>query len=237
MPFTLIDSKVVEAAGSGTSLSLAATMNIAAGDLLVGIAGWLDGVGGTLAMTDGGSNVFTLTATEGSYAAPATKLRFGYMLSAFANGTATFSFTNTTSRPNRTFIVLQLRPNAGATVSLDPSPTNYNYVSGETGTTVQSSNMTTVGTDTVVVGAVKTYLARTFSSHQIGDVAADGVAANGTRNCAWYRILTAGMTGHSQVTLNTAGAYVVGIIGFKSTGGGAGGSIPGILSQYRRRTA
>jgi len=204
------------ATGSGTSLACSSSLNVAAGDLLVAVAAWEEGSGGTLGVSDGGSNTCTMTAEASQGTQP--YLAFGYLLSATANATATFTFTNSTSRGYRGIIVLQFRPDGGETVTLDAGPS----AAGGSSTAAQSGNITTTGTDVVVVAGARAYLTVNPSARYIGDVAVDTdhVSAGLTR--AWWRFLTETMTdGHGQLTWDGTSAWVASIIAFKSAAGGA----------------
>jgi hypothetical protein len=224
MAFTFIAGVAGYNDATGTSLACASTLNVAAGDLIVAFPSWEDGTGGTLGCSDSGSNVCTMTAELGSSSSLAY-FAFGYKISASANATATFVFTNATTRPARSIIVLQFRPDAGETVSLDPSTSNPSTAAGS-GQALQSGDMTTAGTDTVVIGAGKHYNYGTWSSEQIGDTAADGRVQSNRPEVlteTWYRILTGGMSaGHAQVsTTSTSNEWVCGVIAFKAVSGGS----------------
>ena len=204
------------ATGSGTSLACSSSLNVAAGDLLVAVAAWEEGSGGTLGVSDGGSNTCTMTAEANQGGQP--YLALGYLLSATANATATFTFTNSTSRGYRGIVVLQFRPDGGETVTLDAGPS----AAGGSSTTAQSGNITTAGTDAVAVAGARAYLSVNPSARYIGDVAVDTdhVSAGLTRT--WWRFLTEAMTdGHGQLTWDGTSAWVASIIAFKSAAGGA----------------
>lgn len=217
MAFIFIASAVADSDSSpGTSLACSSPLDVAAGDLLVATLAWEDGTGGTLGVSDGASNIFTPTA-EANGDAKSYKA-FAYKLAATANAAATFTFTNSTSAPYRQVTVLQFRPDAGETVSLDPAASNPAMATAASGSAPVSGNITTEGTDTIAVGTTKMYAAQDFSSAQIGDAAAVGAGADGDGyNFSWYTILTATMVaGHAQVTGSTGSSWVCGIMAFKS---------------------
>ena len=205
------------AKGSGTTLSTSSTLNVLAGDLLVAAVHWEEGTGGTIGVTDGSSNVFTMTPEVNS--SGQAWAAFGYKISASANAAATFKFTNSSAAVYRHLYVYQFRPAPGATVSLDPTTTNPAIGSGNSASPV-GGTITTKGTDTVVIGSVKSYSDTSHSAHKIGGVAADGSTSDGLWSSIWYRLLSSPMaSGYAQATLSYATTWVCGTIGFKASSG------------------
>lgn len=213
---------------SGTSLSLASTFNVAAHDVLVAWVHWEDGDGGTIAISDGGSNNFTMESVSNdtyNYGC------FGLLLDAVANATATFTFTNSIGRIYRGLGVMQFRPDVGDIIAKDQSA-----VGNGSGTSLVSGNITTTGDDEIVLGAGKDYVGGSpFSAEQIGDINATVAIDLYTLGGIWYRILTATANNiHAQATANN-GAWICNIISVKATVAAGGLSIPVAMDIYRQR--
>jgi hypothetical protein len=217
MAFTFIAAVGNNDGAAGTTLDATSSLNVAAGDLLIGW-GKYEGTNDTFAIakTTGG-NDFTFDAgDEINHTNNDLNGSFGYKISASADATFTPRLT-TGSRAFRSLIVLQFRPDAGETVTKDGS----NKAEGST-TAINSGNITTTGTDGVVVGAYGPYSARDTNSELI-----DGVAATEPTNSpqgfasAWYRILTAAISsGAATATIGGAEQHIEAVIAFKSEAGG-----------------
>lgn len=201
--------------GSYTQMACTTPLNILAGDLIILWACYEDGTAGAISCNDGGSNTLTMTA-ESSYNGTCFGA-FGYKLSASANASATFTFYLTNSRPYIRIQVMQFRPDASETVTLDPLTSNPSWGSGN-GTSVTSGAITTIGTDTIVLAGIKNYtLGTTISSPQIGGSVATVLNDGGYSNVL-YRILTSGMTaGTATGTISATSDWLSGLIGFKSS--------------------
>lgn len=201
-----------------------ASLNIQAGDLLIA---WCRYNGGSIP-------VFTVQKTSGS---PANTLQFdaadqenggggqlsgafGYVLAAAADATCTLRCTATGNPDRLAFIALQFRPDGGETVSRDTGNNGQG-----TSNIPASGNITTTGTDEVVLGGYGDFGNFNTSTEIIDAVAATEPAASPQDfTSVWYRILTATFTnGQAAAQVASAVDWVCGIIAFKSVtvGGGA----------------
>lgn len=201
---------------SASTLDASASLNVAAGDLLVA---WVkhEGTATTNAIAkDSGTptNAFTFDAgDEIEHTNGDLNGWFGYKLSAEADSSFTPRLTLGASRGYVAFIVLQFRPDSGETFTKDASNTNEGANS-----TVASGTITTTGTDEVVIGAYGPYTSTTTEGEQIGGSAATEPTGSPQDNASvWYRILTATMTNGEATSSNgPAAAWVSAIISFKS---------------------
>lgn len=202
---------------AGTSLNTSASLTIEANDLLVAIVTWEDGsLADTANVTynDGSDRTLTNTTTVGQ-GAPNAIMRYSWLI-APANGTSAFTYAST-SREFRRIQVLQFRASAGATISLDPATSNP-ASAGASSTSVASGAITTTGTDTVVIGAIRQYGSSTYSSKSIGGSAATTPTEfTDNQTTAFYRILTSGMSsGTATATLGASRIWVSEVMGFKA---------------------
>lgn len=209
MGFTYIASVNGLSSGSTTTVDCSATLNIAAGDLLVA---WLkfNSDDTTIAIADtSGNNTMTITTHEDSGVGNWITC-FGYRLIGEADATATIRATLGAARLWKRIVVFQFRPDSGDTVSLDTGPS---YDDGN-GALAQSGNITTTGTDEVVVGGGEAD-STTITDAKINEVADDGQEDSGSHS-AWYRILTGTFSnGHAQGVVDNED-WVCNIIAFKS---------------------
>lgn len=229
MAFTFIASATGTSDVSGTSLNCSSTLNIQAGDLIVALVRWeatsttpsIAGVTNSLTMV----STFSTTAGIG-YAA------IGYKIAASTDAAETFIFTLAAARTYRRIIAMQFRPDAGDTVTLDASVS----VGQGTSTTAISGNITTTGTDEVVVGAINSWSSAAITSPLINSVAADGSSMLQYAGML-YRILTATFSnGAAQATVGNS-YWAADIIAFKSEATAGGLSMPVAMNQYRQRWA
>jgi hypothetical protein len=219
--FAFVDSDGNVGVPTGTTLDCVGTLNVAAGDLLVAWTKWEEGAS-TVAVSDGGSNAFTMESVVNSGGGPYGA--FGYKIAASANASAMFRMTLGTSREYRTLLVMLFRPDSGETVTRDAANTGTgNSTSGLSG------NITTTGDDEVVCGGYSEYSTTNTSAEQIGDVNATAVLRTNTLyggnfSSMWYRILSATASDiHAQCTGGND-KWVCNIIAFKSAA--AGGATP-----------
>ena len=224
MEFTFIASAGNNDDSSGTTLGTTATLNLATGDVVVAWHKW-EGADTTVSCAkDTGSPANTHTlGTKINHGNGDLSGQFTYLLSATADTTATFRQTLSASRPYRRLIVLQFRPDAGETVSLDVQNTG----SG-TSLTPTSGSITTTGTDEIVIGGYGEYSANSTSSETIGGTAATEPAASPQGySSAWYRILTGTMTGGTASgSIGSTQDWVCNIIAIKSVSAGGGTAVP-----------
>ena len=211
MAFSYITYAAAVSDQSSSPKTCSSALNVAAGDLLVCWLGYEDQANENASASDGGSNVFTMEAETSN--AGGSKGRFGYILSATANAAATFVGVAGTA-PYCGFYVFQFRPDAGETVSLDQKGTATG-----TGTSLATANITTTGTDEVVLMGCKNYNSASWSSPTIGGAAVTGSGTNGLTG-VFYSLLTATATVGGAVT-HANSNWVCNIISFKSASGGA----------------
>jgi len=206
----------------GTTINCSSTLNVQAGDILIGVVTWLDqSTTAAIADTSSGNSMTMLTRVTdyGSY------LQIGYKLVATANSSSTFRATLGSGAGSKTIMVYQFRPDAGDSVELDTGP------SGNTssGTSVASASFSTAKTKEILVGAVKIYATNvTFSNQKFGSTAAAGVlACNGAifDTASWYYIASATMSSvTANCTSSDGSSWAAGAISIKVT--------PSVVTTY-----
>ena len=212
MGITLIATASGTDDASDTTLNCSSSLNVALGDLLVAYYNSSNkSATHTIADTAAGNAFTMLTAVN---ATQSYRMGFGYKLSATANATSTFRLTLSQAGSNRRIGVYQFRPTAGGIVSLDGA---QNPAEGS-GTTPQSGNISTIGTDEVVLAFSGMWDYATLSSPLIADAAATGSLAAGTYVSSWYKLFTATQTNiHAQGTLAGSDSdWLCNIVAFKS---------------------
>jgi hypothetical protein len=218
MSFSFIGSDGVYNAAGGTTLDTDSALNVAEGDLLVGVfQGWGDPGTITMADTDGVTNVFTMLTKSNS---GSLFMRIGYVLSATADAAALFRASNTNSVGYRGFFIYQFRPDAGDTVSYDVG----DVPAGGSSQTPQSANADTTGDDEAAVAGLYLENGKTWADNRwIGDDASSG-ALDPVNYChAWYNLFTATKANcHAQADMLGSDAWLIDYAAFKSTGGGGG---------------
>ena len=220
MPFTFIALVGNTVSAVGTTLDATASLNVAAGDLLIA---WCkhEGTNGTFAVAkDSGSpaNTFTFDAAdEINHTNADLNGSFGYVLSAAADATALFRLT-TSSRTFRRFLVMQFRPDAGAVVTK-----NGSNVGQGNGLEPASGTFSPTGTDIVACGGFGDYVSVTTDTELINGVAATEPAGSPIGNSSvWYRILTTGFVGGTaSATTGASGDWICAGIAFQAVAGGA----------------
>ena len=218
MAFTFIASATHTINASGTIIDCSSPLNVAAGDLLVA---WFrfENVTTTATIADTvGGNVFTMDTLQSNGADFFSRL--GYVLSATENATSTFRGTLAVAGYSRRIVVMQFRPDAGDTVTLD----NSTGPATGSSTAIASTAITTTGTDEVVFCGASTYSTATYSVQSINSVAADGIVSPAGDANTWYRILSSTFTnGTGTATSSVNGKWICNIAAFKSTASGGGG--------------
>ena len=216
MAFTFIAAAGNVNAASGTTLDATASLNVAAGDLLVC---WISnetslGTYSCASVSGAPANAFTFDV--GDTISNNVFGQSGYLLSAAVDAAATFRATWAAARDIRKFIVMQFRPTAGSTVSKDTSNDNTGL-----GTASTSGNITTTGTDEVVVGYSDLFNSGSTTVEQINGVAADGVSRQAPASM-WYRILSATFAaGGASCTQAISDSWTCGIMAFTAAGAAA----------------
>ena len=227
MGFSYIGSVSNYIVNAGTTLDTVGSLNVAANDVLVGAAGWASATTlATIAETGGGNalEMFDVVANTNTW------LRMGRKIGAGANNT-TWRLT-TDSLPYRYFCVMQFRPDAGETITLDAGP------SAGTGssTAPQSGNINTSGTDEIIIGALSCFDYTTVTSELVADGAATGAVDVGAAGeillGMWYKIFTGdpGDAIHAQATLGDAFNWCADIVAIKSVA--AAGGVP--IAIYKK---
>lgn len=213
MSWTFIGSAGNLNDASGTTLDCTTSLNVAAGDLLVC---WVSNETSLTTYTvqkDSGSPANSFTFDAGDTISNNVFGQMGYVLSASADSSATFRATWGAARDFRIFIVGQWRPTGGATVTKDTSTDNTG-----TSSTATSGNITTTGTDEVVIGYSNLFSSGATSAETINGVSRDGVIRQDQASM-WYRILSATFSGGgAQATQGASDSWICGIVGFKAEG-------------------
>ena len=214
MGFSYVTSVSNYASGAGTTLDTVGSLNVLAGDVLVGSCTWSGGdTVATLAET-GAGNALTMFARIIS---TDTYLRMGYKIGADENNT-TWRMTTADSRTYRYFCIMQFRPDAGETVTLDAGPS----AGTGSGTAPQSGNVDTSGIDEIIVGTSSSFDFATVTSELIADGAATGAVDVGSGGDIllgiWYKIFTEdpGDAIHAQATLGSSQRWCCDICAIKS---------------------
>lgn len=231
MGFSYVASAKVEVDASGTTADMESSLNVAAGDLLVAWVANEDGTSTLAIAKNSGSPANAFTFDAGDYLSASVYGSLGYLLSASADATATFRVTWGTARGVRRALIMQFRPDTGDVVTKDTS-------AGGTGSdnTAESGDITTTGTDAVVVAGAELFNGGNTSSEQINEVAADGVLRTETGgsyvvgSSIWYRILTNTFTGgHAQCVFESYDSWICGVAAFKA--------VPGVVPVTPSRLA
>ena len=218
-------------AGNGTTLDCDGALNVAAGDLLVGVAKWdgTDPGSNKIEATSPNINTFTLKAVQ-----DVTNICMfvGYKLVADANAAATFRLTLGSNKSYRMIKVMQFRPDGGETTTLDAGPNPATAGSGDP----ISGTISPEGDDLVVVGGLGVFdFGFDDVPSEIGEVASDDESLSAGYGGIWHKIYTESQTNIAAAVTWDAGAaeWVCDILGFKSAVAG-GISIPVVMHNMRR---
>jgi hypothetical protein len=248
LALTLIAVAHPEYAASGTAINCNSTLNVAAGDLLIALCGWEGAASSAFKVSDsdGTTNVMDLLA-EVKGTSVNNFARIAYKIAASAKASSTIRLSSSASLTNVYFTVYQFRPDSGETVTKDAGPSS---ASNNGSTAVQTGNISTTGTDEVVLAVVRNYLNSAKSSYLIAEGAPDGYDEQPTfpTFASWYKLFTSAQTDiHAQVTMATSTQWDSDIIAFKSVAAsgspytlscGAGSfALTGqaVATQYNRR--
>jgi hypothetical protein len=235
MAFAFVASQIGSTAyGPFKTVSTAGTLNVAAGDLIVVYGRWYEAASGGVTISDSGSNSCTIDTevNRGTY----TFIRCGYILSASANATATFTLTTVNNVNNLRITVLQFRPDAGDTVAKDQNQATGNGWS----TALLTGDISTTGDDEVTISGCGQDYGTNPTNEQIGDTAADGVVDVGGANdsSAWYRILNATAANiHGQATIGGNTDWIILLNSFKATAAAGGTNVSKYKKYYDYRRA
>lgn len=204
---------------SGTTVDI--TYTATAGNLLVA---WCkhEGATGTISVARSGGTETWTAGTLIDHGNGDLHGQFHYLLACAGGSSVTYRMT-TASRAFRSFLLFEF--SYSGTASLDTQNTGQG-----TATTATSGNITTAGTDEVVLGGYGEYSSNTVTSPQINAVAADGSIILGAGNftAAWYRVLTATFSGgNASCSIGSSQAFICNIIAIRTgAGGGSGLDVP-----------
>ncbi len=217
MGFTFIASVSGYRSSSGvTSVTASSTLNVQAGDVLVGIGEWqFAGTGDTttIVQSDDSTNLMTLGREDVQSSDIGGAIH--YKLNATADSTAEFKLEVSASSRRLSIIVLQFRPDGSETQSTDGTPS----VSKGSSTALNSGNITTSGSDTVIVGGGSSADLTAFTSVQIGADAADAVITESYLE-AWYKLYDSGQTNVAANATVADDNWVGTVLGIKSVAAG-----------------
>lgn len=211
--WSLVGSSGSFGAGSSTTIT-SNVASVAAGDTVI-VEAINDNSQDTMSVSDGTSSLTGLTLNSVSV----LRHKTFYLLSSVATGTVTYTVTYgaPTATTNRGILVYVFRA-SGGTVSFDQDNRGNEFF----GTTIATGNITTTGTDELVVVGHFNSSAVVPTSQQINGVAADGTHAEGSDLLhQWYRIVSSTFTGQGTGTMGSSGRHTDHITSFKITGGGA----------------
>lgn len=222
MAASFIASVGNNADGNSANLDATASLNVAAGDVLVMVCKW-EGSAATVAggkSTDLGTNSFTFPAgARTDHANGDLHLSIGYVLSATADATFTPRFNLSASRTFRRQITLQFRPDSGDTVTFEAASAG----TGDSATP-SSGNATAAGDDLICVGAFGEYFAGTTDTEQINGVGATEATASpqASGTSAWWRIVGAGFTGAATANIGVTEEWACSLLVLSSDASGGG---------------
>ena len=184
-------------------LTTVSLTGVTAGNLIVLWVKWEGTTTGGATVSDG-----TTSLTMGTLSDPGdnTVGQFAYLLSA-NGGNKTYTVTFPTGA---TFPRLRIAEfSYSGTISLDAQ----NIGSGDSAAPA-SGNITTTGTDEIVLGGFSESALVTLSSPLINASAATFVVG-GVHTKMWYRIVTSTFTGNASATSDTSSFWVSNVIAFK----------------------
>lgn len=193
----------VQSAVSELSNTVALT-GVGAGNLIVLWVKWEGPTSGSMTVSDGTSSLSIGTLVEHSNGD--LQGQFAYLLSA-NSGDRTYTVTFPTGAVYKRIRIAEYSYNG--TISFDAQNTG----SG-TGVTPTSGNITTTGTDEIVLGGYAEYSNTTPSSPLINGVAATFITG-GVNAKMWYRLVNATFTGNASVTIDKSSAWLANVIAFK----------------------
>ena len=214
-----------------TAGTVAATINVQETDLIVVSVGnpiatvWCTGVTDTI-----GNSYTVRTGVIND-----CSLVFAYCLSSIgsnAGNVITASFNNA-DEDGKSIIVSSWAIDSGDVVTLDGSA---NKTGGwEASPWETASDLTTTGTDELVIACFQANATVTYTNHEIpSGTAADGVLCDpGYGIIGFYRILTETLTNEeAEVDPSAENKYSAEVLAFKSEAGGGGISMPLVMLQH-----
>lgn len=218
MGFALVAAASGDYWTTATVQDCTSSLNVAAGDLLVAVIGFRTTARGITSIADTvGGNTMTLTAVFPDSDSDQF-MAMGYKIGAAANATATFRLTLDGEALKPSIVVLQFRPDAGDTVSLDTGPSD----NIGTGSTLQTDDFSTTGDDEVVVCGKEAANSGSADT-QIADAASDGAYSPAQNDIAgWYKLFTSTQSNiHGQQAIGYA-HWTCAALSFKSVAAAVG---------------
>jgi hypothetical protein len=207
---TFVQQNSAAANGSAATITVALT-GVGAGNLIVLFA-CHETVQDTITASDGTTSLTGLTRHD--FVGGSGSGRFLYLLSA-NSGDKTYTVTFGSAAQFRKVFVWEY--SYSGTAEFDQE--NSNESNGGT-SSITSGNITTTGTDEVVLAGNWAYSASFPSDEQINGVAADNIDHDGNDGSSWDSIVTATFTGQATATRGTA-SWACLIASFKATGAAA----------------
>ena len=194
---------------SSTTIALAIT-GVASGSLLVVAAKYEAATGVSFTCADGTHTYIEGTLVEHSGGGLAS--RMFYVLAATA-GDYTVTVTFGSAKAYRAMIIEEYSY-TGGTISFDTEPTSGNGTS----TALATGNMTTTGTDELVVAGYG-LTNGTTSAHLVNSAAADGAYQSAYQIGTFNRAVAATFTGNASCTLDGSNSWCISALAFKITSG------------------
>lgn len=208
--FTFVqgNSAATDAGGNGALPTVQLT-NVAAGNLIVYWA--KNEAAQSLTAVSDGTNSLTMSA-ENNHTTDGIRGRMAYLLSSSA-GTKTYTPTFNAVNDFKQVYVAEF--SYAGTLALGAE----NHTADGSGTAPASVAITTTAANALVCAGMGHFNGGTYSSKQIGGVAAGGsFATDQSSSTAFYRILTATMTtGTGAATMSASDSWVASIISFNVT--------------------
>lgn len=200
MSFTFVNS------GTSADSNTVQVANVVAGNLIVL---WFktEGTIGTPTVSDGTSSLSVRPVN--SHGNGDLHGFFAYLLSANSGNPVTYTVTPGGSGSFKRIVAMQFSYTGGS-ISFD---TDIATADG-TSTAPNSGNITTTGTDELVLGGYGEYSDSTVSSRLINGSAADG-NVDSSQTSLWRRAVGATFTGAASCTIGPSAAWICSAIAFK----------------------
>ena len=211
-------------AAAAISTTVAAGLtSIASTNVIVAFVTWGNTGGITITSVSDGTN--NLTAVTANTSDTQVGSQFFYTIGSTPTGNVTYTATASSSTG---MVICVMAFNPSGTASLDQTRQDQSAAASASSVT---GNITTTGTDELVIGGVGTQNSRTFSAQQINAINAAanvGAAGGGGAGNEYYLTFGTTFTGQGTATISSADRWSSSIISFNNAGGGA--SVP-LLGQ------
>ncbi len=217
MAFAFVQSESYASAAPSTTHAISLT-GVGAGNLIAIFSSYF--VDTTCSISDG-----TATLTNGTTRKNTAVTRISLWSYLLASTSGNKTYTQTLGSSDNSGMEVYEFSYSGV-ASFDAQATNSTDAGDSS--SVSSTNLTTTGTDEVVLGGYAPFSAGALTSPLINAVAADGSIVNdpvGSFNGSWFRIVTATFTGAATATLTPAADWNCNAIAFKA----ADADIQGLL--------